>query len=89
MFIKIPGPSTLGSYNVQNVLACSHILIWVCFVGQAVFLDQETQKNTVFWVGKVILLCQEHYPNIELDTMPMCFKMCYLFNFLQVGNMFS
>ena len=39
MFTEIPGPSTLGSYNVHNVLAGSNILIWVCFVGLAVFLN--------------------------------------------------
>ena len=58
MFTEVPGPSTLGCYNVYNVLAGSNIFIWVCSVGLAVFLDQ----NPIDWVGKVILLCHEHFP---------------------------
>ena len=43
-------PVPLAVNNVHNVLAGSNILIWVCFVGQAVFLDLETQKPSVIWV---------------------------------------
>ena len=58
MFTEIPGPSTLGSYNVHNVLAGSNILIWVCFVRLAVFLNPKPK-----WLGwKVILLCHKHFP---------------------------
>ena len=39
MFTEVPGPSTLGCYNVHNVLAGSNIFIWVCFVRLAVFLN--------------------------------------------------
>ena len=39
MFAEVSDPSTFGSYNVHNVLAGSNILIWVCFVGLAVFLN--------------------------------------------------
>ena len=59
MFTEVPGPSTLGSYNVNNVLAGSNIFIRVCFVGLAVFLNPKTQVDLV---GKVILLCHEHFP---------------------------
>ena len=40
-------------------------------------------KTLVIWVGKVILPCQEHYPNIELSTMSMCFKGMLFFTFSQ------
>ena len=39
MFTEVSGPSTFGSYNVHTVLAGSNILIWVCFVRLAVFLN--------------------------------------------------
>ena len=43
MFTEIPGPSTLDSYNVHNVLAGSNIFIWVCFARLAVFLNPKSK----------------------------------------------
>ena len=43
-----------------------------CRIGS--FPKPKTQINHYLGVGKVILPYQRHYPNIELGTMPMCFK---------------
>ena len=56
---RSPGPSTLGSYNVHNVLAGSKIFDLGLFCQASSFPKPKTQ---VIWVGKVILLCHEHFP---------------------------
>ena len=86
MFVKIPGTSTLGSYNVHNVLAGSNILIWVCFVGQAVFLDLETQKPQCFGLGRLYCLVKSITQILSLVQCLCALKACN-FYFLQVISM--
>ena len=80
MFSEVSGPSTIGSYNVHNILAGSNILTLGLFCRASGFPKPKTQ--VIGW-GRLYCYAMNKFPNMELGTIVyVLLNACYFTLFI-------